>query len=91
MNFFERVYEVVKSVPRGKVTTYGDVARLCGNARMARQVAGRCIPILSPASYPATGSSFQTAQCVRALPSEAKRCRRPCLRMRVWKFRKIIK
>ena len=38
MNFFERVYEVVKSVPRGKVTTYGDVARLCGNARMARQV-----------------------------------------------------
>lgn len=36
--FFERVYEVVKMVPRGKVTTYGDVARLCGNPRMARQV-----------------------------------------------------
>ncbi len=36
--FFERVYEVVKNVPRGKVTTYGDVARLCGNPRMARQV-----------------------------------------------------
>ncbi len=29
---------MVKNVPRGKVTTYGDVARLCGNPRMARQV-----------------------------------------------------
>ena len=36
--FFDKVYEVVKQVPRGKVTTYGDVARLCGNPRMARQV-----------------------------------------------------
>ena len=36
--FFDRVYEVVKQVPRGKVTTYGDVARLCGNPRMSRQV-----------------------------------------------------
>ena len=29
---------MVKKVPCGKVTTYGDVARLCGNSRMARQV-----------------------------------------------------
>ena len=36
--FFNKVYEAVKRVPRGKVTTYGDVARLCGNPRMARQV-----------------------------------------------------
>lgn len=36
--FFDRVYEVVKQVPRGKVITYGDVARLCGNPRMSRQV-----------------------------------------------------
>lgn len=36
--FFDKVYEVVKKVPCGKVTTYGDVARLCGNPRMARQV-----------------------------------------------------
>lgn len=36
--FFERVYEVIKQIPRGKVSTYGDVARLCGNPRMARQV-----------------------------------------------------
>ncbi len=36
--FFDKVYEVVKKVPCGKVTTYGDVARLCGNPRIARQV-----------------------------------------------------
>lgn len=36
--FFDKVYEVVKKVPCGKVTTYGDVARLCGNPHMARQV-----------------------------------------------------
>lgn len=37
-NFFERVYEVVKCVPRGKVTTYGQVAFLAGSPRAARQV-----------------------------------------------------
>ena len=36
--FFYRVYEVIRRIPRGKVATYGDVARLCGNPRMARQV-----------------------------------------------------
>ncbi len=38
MNFFERVYEVVKKVPYGKVITYGQIAKILGNAKMARQV-----------------------------------------------------
>lgn len=38
MNFFERVYEFVKSVPRGRVVSYGDVARAIGSPRSARQV-----------------------------------------------------
>ena len=38
-DFFERVYEVVRRVPRGRVTTYGDVSRaLVGSARAARTV-----------------------------------------------------
>lgn len=37
-NFFERVYEFVKKVPKGKVVTYGDVARAIGAPRCARQV-----------------------------------------------------
>lgn len=37
-NFNQLVYEVVKKVPEGKVTTYGDIARLIGSPRSARQV-----------------------------------------------------
>lgn len=36
--FFEKVYEVVKLIPQGKVATYGQIARLVGNNRMSRQV-----------------------------------------------------
>jgi len=36
--FFQTVYEIVKKIPRGKVATYGQVARAAGNPRMARQV-----------------------------------------------------
>lgn len=38
MTFFERVYEVVKEIPQGKVATYGQIARLMGAPRCARQV-----------------------------------------------------
>lgn len=36
--FFSKVYQVVKRIPCGKVATYGQIARLCGNAKMSRQV-----------------------------------------------------
>lgn len=38
MSFFNDVYVVVKDIPPGKVATYGQIARLLGNPRMARQV-----------------------------------------------------
>ncbi len=38
MTFPEQVYEIVRRVPKGMVTTYGDVARLLGNPRASRQV-----------------------------------------------------
>jgi methylated-DNA-protein-cysteine methyltransferase-like protein len=37
-DFFKRVYEVVRQVPYGKVTTYGAIARFLGAARSARTV-----------------------------------------------------
>ena len=37
-DFFERVYEVVRQVPYGKVTTYGAIALFLGAARSARTV-----------------------------------------------------
>lgn len=36
--FFTAVYEVVKSVPKGKVISYGKVAEIVGYKNMARQV-----------------------------------------------------
>ena len=38
MNTFERIYEIVKQVPKGKVATYGQVALLAGNKRWSRVV-----------------------------------------------------
>ena len=37
-NFFERVYEIVKQIPPGKVTSYGAIAKALGTARSARMV-----------------------------------------------------
>ena len=38
MGAYEKIYEVVKSIPKGKVATYGQVATLVGNANLARTV-----------------------------------------------------
>ncbi|MES2214345.1 MAG: MGMT family protein [Patescibacteria group bacterium] len=40
--FAERVYEVTSHVPRGKVATYGQIARLAGSPGAARAV-GLCM------------------------------------------------
>ena len=37
-NTFDRIYEVVKQIPYGKVATYGQVALLAGNPRWSRVV-----------------------------------------------------
>ena len=38
MTVFEKIYEVVKTIPKGRVMTYGQVALLAGNPRWARVV-----------------------------------------------------
>ena len=38
MTFFEQVYDFVKTIPKGKVTTYGDIARAIGAPRSAKFV-----------------------------------------------------
>jgi methylated-DNA-protein-cysteine methyltransferase-like protein len=37
-DFFERVYEVVRLIPPGRVTTYGAIARFLDSGRSARAV-----------------------------------------------------
>ena len=38
MNTFEKIYEVVRSIPEGRVASYGTVAMLAGNPRWSRVV-----------------------------------------------------
>lgn len=38
MNTFEKIYEVVKKIPKGRVATYGQVAALAGNRRLSQVV-----------------------------------------------------
>lgn len=37
-NFFDKVYEVVRQIPLGKVTSYGAIARAIGSPQSARMV-----------------------------------------------------
>jgi methylated-DNA-protein-cysteine methyltransferase-like protein len=37
-DFFEKVYEVVRQIPYGKVSTYGAIAKAIGAAKSARTV-----------------------------------------------------
>ena len=37
-DYYDRVYEIVKQIPEGKVTTYGAIARYLGVASGARMV-----------------------------------------------------
>lgn len=38
MNTFERIYEIIKQIPKGKVASYGRVAALAGNPAWSRVV-----------------------------------------------------
>ena len=38
ISFFEKVYEVAKQIPYGKVTSYGAIAKYLGATRSARMV-----------------------------------------------------
>jgi methylated-DNA-protein-cysteine methyltransferase related protein len=42
MSFREEVYTLIRKIPAGKVATYGQVAKLVGNAKAARAV-GMCM------------------------------------------------
>jgi len=42
--FYQEIYETVKKVPHGKVISYGQIARMLGRPRSAREV-GRAMRI----------------------------------------------
>lgn len=78
MSVFERIYEVVKRIPKGRVATYGQVAMLAGNPRWARVVGYALHNNPDPAGIPcyrvvnregrvATGFAFGGGQTQREL------------------------
>ena len=48
----KRIYEAVKKIPRGKVATYGQVAELAGDKKMARAVGNALHKNPDPAEIP---------------------------------------
>lgn len=48
MTFRDRVYQITKKISKGKVATYGQIAKLAGNAKAARAV-GMCMKTNSDA------------------------------------------
>ncbi|HAB28369.1 MAG TPA: cysteine methyltransferase, partial [Xanthomarina gelatinilytica] len=38
LSFFDKVYQVAKQIPYGRVTSYGAIAKYLGAARSARMV-----------------------------------------------------
>lgn len=48
-NFYQKVYQQVSRVPKGRVATYGQIAALVGSPRAARQV-GWALHLLPPDS-----------------------------------------
>lgn len=48
----KRIYEAVKKIPRGKVATYGQIAELAGNKKMARAVGNALHKNPNPDSIP---------------------------------------
>lgn len=44
MTFRDKVYNITKQIPKGKVATYGQIARLAGSPKAARAV-GMCMKL----------------------------------------------
>lgn len=46
-DFYKKVYDIVSKIPKGKVTTYGEIAYLVNKPKNARQV-GYALRVLEP-------------------------------------------
>ena len=67
--FADKVFEIVSQVPYGKVTTYGQVARLMGSPRTARYVG------FALRNNPSPSADGGTIPCHRVLFADGSLCR----------------
>lgn len=75
MTFDQSVYEYVKSVPRGKVTTYGMIARAIGHPRAARQVGNALHRNPAPGIVPCHRVVNREGRLAPLLRSAESKCR----------------
>ena len=68
-SFADRVYDVVRSVPPGRVTSYGEVAALLGSPRAARGV-GAALNALLPEDGDVPWWRVVNCQGALTIPSE---------------------
>lgn len=62
MSFREKVYKITDKIPKGKVATYGQIAKLAGNQKAARAV-GTCMK---------TNPNAPQTPCHRVVSSDGK-------------------
>lgn len=67
--FYEKVYEQVARIPRGKVASYGQIARLCGKPRHARFV-GYALRV-----NPRPGTGPDSIPCHRVIFKDGELCK----------------
>ena len=75
--FPRRVWQIVASIPQGYVATYGDIARLAGSPRAARQVGGVLKRLPEGSTLPWHRVSTATATfplLARICSASARRC-----------------
>ena len=66
--FFNRVYDMVRQVPRGMVATYGQIAKLVGEPRRARYVGYALHVNPEPGTIPCHASYSPTDASRRGSP-----------------------
>lgn len=74
---FDVIYEIVRQIPKGRVCTYGGIARLAGNPRWAR-IVGYAMRAAATRQCRVTASCIKTERFARHLNQEAEICRPIC-------------
>lgn len=76
---YEKIYALVRQIPPGRVTTYGQLARLAGNPRMSR-VVGQAL-YRAPADLPCQRVVNRTGGLSDAFTPEGQQTHRLLLEM----------
>ena len=77
----KRIYSAVKKIPRGCVATYGQIAELAGDRKMARAVGNALHKNPDPEKYSVLqGCEFQ-GELSGSLRSEEQENRQNCLKL----------